>query len=371
MMGGNDYKLTSTNSSITKSFIKKTILAYVKNDSILLNCVSFDIQPWYALCRIKGDNLVFKAAMTNGKATSIAVFGGGIGAGLSASNRYLYALNLNTGDLHRLNDQEDKELEESQLNSVETHTQQNYKEIEIVSPEETQSKVDSVLLNNENLITGQIIIYTPNIDLKILTAKGVFYFTFNDIRKIAIHSTDSIAKGFDISDQATQLSENFKVPNETKRRISSSTPDYLKYGDGFPVNLFIIQGGTDGFEFYSSPLVSDFQKKIQIIYSRRFWQNFALGAGYGKRFFNNSHQGTIIFSDIRFIDIQNNHYKSFACNLGIGDYYEAKFYLNLSYNYGFRIVRKLFLTIGIDYNFQKIAGIGDNKTFGITTGILF
>jgi len=133
----------------------------------------------------------------------------------------------------------------------------------------------------------------------------------------------------------------------------------------------MIQGGADGFVFYSSPFDSNCQKKIQIIYSRRFWQNFALGAGYGKRFFDDIRRGTIIFSDIRFIDIQNNHYKSFACNLGIGDYYEAKFYLNLSYNYGFRIVRKLFFTIGIDYNFQKIANIEDNKTFGITAGILF
>src|SRR5438105_527260 len=75
MSGGNDYKLESDIDSISKKYIKKTIFAYVKNDSIFLNCFQHKLQIWYAICLTAGNFVAFKACMTNHEATNVAVLG--------------------------------------------------------------------------------------------------------------------------------------------------------------------------------------------------------------------------------------------------------------------------------------------------------
>jgi len=105
MMGGNDYKIKSTIDSIDKKYITQKIFAYVKNDSIYLNCVPHKLQTWYALCNgAKGNYITFSACMSLDKARSIALYSGGLGAGMAAKKRYLYVLNLSIGEVTVLTD---------------------------------------------------------------------------------------------------------------------------------------------------------------------------------------------------------------------------------------------------------------------------
>ena len=102
MLGGNDYKIESNNDTINAKFTKKTIFAYVKNDSIFLNCFKYKLQFWYALCLTSGNFLVFKSCMTNNDASNLAVIGGGIASGVMANKRYLNVLSLRTGNVKNL-----------------------------------------------------------------------------------------------------------------------------------------------------------------------------------------------------------------------------------------------------------------------------
>ncbi len=103
MMGGNDYKMESANDSISKKFIKTVIYAYVKNDSIFLNCYHHKIQIWYALCLTSGNFLAFRSCMSNGDATSVGILGGAIGAAASSGTKHLNVLSLRTGNVKPLN----------------------------------------------------------------------------------------------------------------------------------------------------------------------------------------------------------------------------------------------------------------------------
>jgi len=103
MIGGNDYKIKSTIDSINKSYITKKIFAYVKNDSLYLNCFPHKLQNWYALCKNTSGNLVtFKACMSLDRAMNVSIIGGGIGSGIAATKRFLYVLNLANGEIFQL-----------------------------------------------------------------------------------------------------------------------------------------------------------------------------------------------------------------------------------------------------------------------------
>lgn len=106
MVGGNDYKIKSTTDSINKKYITQKIFAYVKNDSIFLNCVPYALQTWFALCNeTKGNYITFKACMSLAAAQKIAMYGGGIGSGVAAKKRILYGLNLTTNEILELSGQ--------------------------------------------------------------------------------------------------------------------------------------------------------------------------------------------------------------------------------------------------------------------------
>lgn len=104
MTGGNDYKITSDIDSINKKYITKKMVAYVRNDSLFLNCVPYNLQTWYALCiGTTGNYITFKACMSFEKAKNIAIYGG-LSVGIAAKKRYLYILNLRTGNVDALNE---------------------------------------------------------------------------------------------------------------------------------------------------------------------------------------------------------------------------------------------------------------------------
>jgi hypothetical protein len=108
--GGNDYEIASNIDSIDKKFIKKTIFAYVKNDSVFLNCIHHKLSTWYALGLTQGTFIAFKGAMSNEKAgEQVGSYGalfGAIGGGIAGSNaakkRFLYVFSLRTGNVKLL-----------------------------------------------------------------------------------------------------------------------------------------------------------------------------------------------------------------------------------------------------------------------------
>lgn len=108
--GGNDYEIKSDIDSLNKKFIKKIVFAYVKNDSLYLNCIHYKLSTWYALCMTQGTFLAFKGAMSNDKSSEeVAPYGvlfGAIGGGIAGANaakkRFLYVLSLRTGNVRLL-----------------------------------------------------------------------------------------------------------------------------------------------------------------------------------------------------------------------------------------------------------------------------
>jgi hypothetical protein len=108
--GGNDYEITSSVDSIKKKFIKKSVYAYVKNDSLFLNCIHQGLSTWYAYCQTKGNFLAFSGGMSDSKALSEAApygfmfgaIGGGIAAANASKKRFLYVLSLRTGNVRSL-----------------------------------------------------------------------------------------------------------------------------------------------------------------------------------------------------------------------------------------------------------------------------
>lgn len=106
MVGGNDYKIKSTIDSINKKYITQKIIAYVKNDSVYLNCAPYALQRGFALCNAtKGNYITFKACMSLAAAQNIAIYGGGIGSGLAAKKRILYCLDITTNEVFELKGQ--------------------------------------------------------------------------------------------------------------------------------------------------------------------------------------------------------------------------------------------------------------------------
>lgn len=66
MHGGNDYKLLSEDKDVTKSFLKKDIVAYSDGDTLYLNCRHFEAQSWYTKLLYNGDKyLIYKAALSS------------------------------------------------------------------------------------------------------------------------------------------------------------------------------------------------------------------------------------------------------------------------------------------------------------------
>jgi hypothetical protein len=102
--GGNAYKFESKNDSLDKDFIKKEIYAYVKNDSVFINCKHHKLQSWYSLALTNGNFVVFYSAVSTGRMirNSTLGMGGAIGGALSNGNYAYHVLSLRTGNAREL-----------------------------------------------------------------------------------------------------------------------------------------------------------------------------------------------------------------------------------------------------------------------------
>lgn len=102
MFGGNDYIIESGKDSLSKGYIMNSLFAYIKNDSIFLNCNQYNLHSWYSLCLTKGNFIAFKACVKNDPTISEPVIEKGIEAGVYAMHRYLHVMSLRTGNVRVL-----------------------------------------------------------------------------------------------------------------------------------------------------------------------------------------------------------------------------------------------------------------------------
>lgn len=106
MVGGNDYKLVSTDKTIAQSVLRKEVLFYSTSDSLYVNGLSYMVQQWFAPAISVGEQyIVFKAGLSNLLVEQkkqlklgyyLVPFGGAIQGAKLATLRFLYALDINT-----------------------------------------------------------------------------------------------------------------------------------------------------------------------------------------------------------------------------------------------------------------------------------
>ena len=106
MAGSNDYDIRFIDRSVRKKYKLKDVYAYVRNDSVYLNCYQHDLQPLFAVALTQGNFLAFKGAIPKDEAAMYSLVGGsitGLLMGVSPpSSRYLYVLSLKTGNVRLL-----------------------------------------------------------------------------------------------------------------------------------------------------------------------------------------------------------------------------------------------------------------------------
>lgn len=252
---------------------------------------------------------------------------------------------------------------------------------------------DSVFLTNGNIISGKIKNYIPNEFVKIQSGNKMYFFVSSDVLKVIIHSdfsNDVVLSEKNIN-YNPEIKENksvddiyFKPPNQDT--VRTSPVNRSKYNDYIPVNLFFVQGSLE-ISSISSPFKVYGQAKFQSIYSRRFLPGYAFGAGACLRYIDFDSFAKVLFIDIRTIVPKPNSFNSVSLDPGIVFFDgSAGFNLNIAYNYAKRINGNLFLTIGLDLNYQSnryrdystqnnfyyyISGQAGSKNPGITIGLVF
>lgn len=245
---------------------------------------------------------------------------------------------------------------------------------------------DSVFLTNGNIVIGRIKNYVPNQYLKIETTNGMFFFITNDISKLAIHTKNLNDL---ISTENLQKKENVVLSDDSDNDVHNKTqhtdnkklsPEkHSKLNDYLPINLFFVQSSLE-ISSISSPFTVDGQAKFQVIYSRRSIADYAFGLGACLRYVDFDSFAKVLFIDIRTIRAKENSFTSFSLDPGIVFYNSnAGLNLNIAFNYGKRIQKNLFFTMGIDINYQSNT-YGSNKRFlsssgsinpGINIGLMF
>lgn len=105
MMGGNDYKLSSSDNSISNKILKKEVYAFSSGDSLYINGTQFNISQGYCkVVHFSGNYLVFYGGPTRQQAGSAAFLGGMIGSAIVNSKKYVYVLSLKAGKIKPLNE---------------------------------------------------------------------------------------------------------------------------------------------------------------------------------------------------------------------------------------------------------------------------
>jgi hypothetical protein len=106
--GGADYRITSSDKTIFKKFIKKNIFAISTGDTLYINCYLQFAQKRYAKVISEGKYLIYYAPINNGKAARISsqrgssgAIGGAIEGAEIAVMRNLYALDTSSFGIAR------------------------------------------------------------------------------------------------------------------------------------------------------------------------------------------------------------------------------------------------------------------------------
>lgn len=132
MNGGNDYKLTTEDKSVKRSFLRKKMLGYSDGDTLYLNCLKLKTQPWYAKIIEGGKYLIFRAGvLKNSKihkqqqqdeeiADMLGGFGG-LHAASAAKLRFVYAFDLDSNKLIMIDSNSLKALLKSNTDLLESY----------------------------------------------------------------------------------------------------------------------------------------------------------------------------------------------------------------------------------------------------------
>jgi hypothetical protein len=155
------------------------------------------------------------------------------------------------------------------------------------------------------------------------------------------------------------------------RKISSNTLN--EYNEIFNERrtLFVLEGGY-GNEILSNTPVN----KLLIIEHLKIKPNLALGLGFGIKSYNRN-RSFPAFVSLQFPKITNKaNLSMFGLKVGSAwNYYYGygnNLLLNASYNYGFRVSKKSFITLGGDIDYQSHGAYVDDPsfTFGLTLGFV-
>ncbi len=170
---------------------------------------------------------------------------------------------------------------------------------------------------------------------------------------------------------AITLYSQYKDDAVYTRKISSNT--LIEYKEIFNERrtLFVLEGG------YGNEILSNMPvKKLLIIEHFKIKPDMALGLGFGIKSYD-SNRSFPVFLSMKFPKITArgnlstfglmagsawNHYYGYGNNL----------MLNGSYNYGFRVSKKSFITLGGDIDYQSHGAYVDDPslTFGLTLGFV-
>ena len=109
MVGGNDYRIKSSNKVINKK-LKRKAWAYSDGDTLYINCRKYKALKWYTKVLSYGDYLLFDAGMSkltkneNGGAVAAGVMFGAIGGAMAgaamAQMRFPYAIEVRTNTMY-------------------------------------------------------------------------------------------------------------------------------------------------------------------------------------------------------------------------------------------------------------------------------
>lgn len=214
---------------------------------------------------------------------------------------------------------------------------------------------DTVFLKTGKSIIGKVDSYLPDNYIKIKTLDGMYFFTMNDVKKLAIHSSNfnkTLPIDISTSNQEVKPSPKtvddiyFNTGNSDTVRVTLAKQS--KYLDYIPVEMLFIQSGLE-ISSISSPFEVDGQVMFQATYSRRFVPELAFGFGACLRQMESYDMfAKVLFIDLRTITPQKNSFTTFSFNPGIV-FYDNTIGCNLyfAYNYAKRIQKNIFFTMGV------------------------
>jgi len=156
------------------------------------------------------------------------------------------------------------------------------------------------------------------------------------------------------------------------RKISSNTLSEYKEIFNERRTLFVLEGGY-GNEILSNTPV----KKLLIIEHFKIKPNLALGLGFGIKSYYQNNSFPVFFSLKSPKITDRGNLSTFGLMVGSAwNYYYGygnNLMLNGSYNYGFRVSKESFITIGgdVDYQSHGVSVDDPSLSFGLTLGFVY